>query len=71
MVASVQMLPVPVRYTFAPAVAVSVSPSVPQGVLRPSGGPGERTSGNVGSPSNRIVRLRSYDVVAARAGPAR
>jgi hypothetical protein len=66
-----QMPPVPVRYTLAPAVAVSVSPSAPQGVALSSGGPGESTSGNVGSPLKRIVRVRLNDVVAARAGMAR
>ena len=44
---------------------------MPQGVDAPSGGPGESTSGNVGSPLNRIVRERSNDVSAARAAPAR
>ena len=66
-----QIPPVPVRYTFAPAVAVSVRRSAPQGVALPSGGPGERPSGNVGCPLKRIVRVRLNDVVAARADTAR
>ena len=57
MSAGVQIPPVPVRYTFTPAAAVSARPFVPQGVSTPSGGPGERTSGNVGFPLNRIVRV--------------
>src|SRR3954468_19591662 len=63
--------PVPVRYTFTPAAAVSARPFVPQGVEAPSGGPGESTSGNVAFPLNRNVRERLYDVSAALAAPAR
>jgi hypothetical protein len=44
---------------------------VPQGVDPFRGGPGESTSGKVGSPLNRIVRERLNDVSAARAAPAR
>src|SRR4051794_34017958 len=66
-----QIWPVPVRYTFIPAAAVSVRPSVPHGVFAPSGGPGESTNGNVGLLLNRIVRVRSNEVVAARASTAR
>src|SRR5438552_17117401 len=66
-----QIPPTPVRYTFTPAAAVSASASVPQGVRAPRGGPGESTIGNVGRPSKRIVRVRSYVVVAPRAKPAR
>src|SRR5206468_3995870 len=42
----------------------------PHGVSWPSGGPGESTSGNVGFPLKRIVRVRLNEVVAARAAPA-
>src|SRR5262249_58607689 len=68
---AVQGWPVPVRYTFAPAVDVSVRPSSPQGVWLPSGGPGERTRGNVGRPLKRIVRVRLNEVVAAPAATAK
>src|SRR5215468_6764220 len=54
-----------------PAEAVSARPPVPQGVVEPRGGPGERTSGKVGRPLKRIVRVRSNDVFAAPAAPAR
>src|SRR5436189_3542111 len=71
MVSDVQVLTTPVRYTFTTAAAVSARPFAPQGVDAASGGPGESTSGKVGSPLNRIVRERLNDVSAARAAPAR
>src|SRR5579884_2173530 len=49
---------------FTPAATVSARPFVPHGVFEPSGGAGERAIGNVGRPSNRIVRLRSKVDVA-------
>src|SRR6188472_4194175 len=71
MAAGVQGPPAPVRYTFTPAADVSARPFVPQGVDAFRGGPGDSTSGRVGSPLNRIVRERLNDVSAARAAPAR
>src|ERR1700751_2282280 len=70
MSASDQIPPVPVRYMFTPAAAVSARPFAPEGVVAPSGGPGERTIGNVGRPLNWIVRVASNVVLAARAAPA-
>src|SRR4029077_14938687 len=63
--------PVPVRYMFTPAAAVSARPFAPVGVVETSDGPGESTMGNVGRPLNWIVRLSSNVVVAERAAPAR
>src|SRR2546423_1192824 len=68
---AVQGWPVPVRYTLIPVAAVSVRPSVPHGVVAPSAGPGESTSGNVGLWLNRIAGDRSTEVVEAGASTAR
>src|SRR4051794_39919887 len=65
-----QSPPGPDRYTFMPAAAVSASPSDPQGVVAPGSGPGESTSGNVGSPFKRNVRVLLKEVSAPCAAPA-
>jgi len=65
-----QLVPGPTRYMFTPAEAVSARPSVPHGVVDPSGGPGESTIGSAGRPSSRIAPARS-NVVVADAAPAR
>src|SRR5579862_2602209 len=64
-----QIPPGPVRNMLAPAATVSARPSVPHGVVEPSGGPGERTIGNVGRPSNWIVLALSNVVRAGCAAP--
>jgi hypothetical protein len=53
----------------APAATVSARPFVSQGVVEPSGGPGESTMGNVGRPLTWIVLASSNVVVAGRAAP--